>query len=246
MAIWDDLITDEERIVMAAYMGLRHKELGRRPALVVVDVNYAFVGLKPEPILESIETFSSSCGAVGWEALAQIKRLLALGRELGIPIIYSTPFSEVRRGGGWASRARQGSVRELVSPEMLEKRRMGNTIVKEIEPHPGDILIEKRGPSAFDGTSMISYLNEMDIDTLLVTGTTTSGCVRATVVDAASHRYYVGIVEECVFDRFSISHKVSLMDMHAKYGTVISLCEALEYLKVKAEPTVLARHMSIA
>jgi nicotinamidase-related amidase len=77
----------------------------------------------------------------------------------------------------------------------------------------------------------VSYLNELDVDTVIVTGTTTSGCVRASVVDAACHNYYVGIVEDCCFDRFDISHRVSLMDMHAKYGQVISLTAAQEYLR---------------
>jgi maleamate amidohydrolase len=70
----------------------------------------------------------------------------------------------------------------------------------------------------------------MDVDTLIITGTTTSGCVRASAVDAASLDFYVGVVEECTFDRFEISHKVSLMDMHAKYGSVISLDAAMDYL----------------
>jgi nicotinamidase-related amidase len=81
----------------------------------------------------------------------------------------------------------------------------------------------------------------MDIDTVLVTGTTTSGCVRATVVDAACYSLYVGVIEECCFDRFQISHKVSLLDMHAKYGLVMSLQEVTEYLRTQAQPTPVAR-----
>ena len=80
-------------------------------------------------------------------------------------------------------------------------------------------------------------LNEIDIDTVLVTGTTTSGCVRATVVDAACYSFYVGVVEECCFDRFQISHRVSLLDMHAKYGTVMSLQEVTAYLQTKGQPS---------
>jgi nicotinamidase-related amidase len=92
-------------------------------------------------------------------------------------------------------------------------------------------VIEKRGASGFFGTPLVSYLNELDVDTVIVTGTTTSGCVRASVVDAACNNYFVGVVEECCFDRFEISHRVSLMDMHAKYGQVISLEAAQAYLR---------------
>lgn len=244
MAIWDDLLTDQDRTVFATYMGNTTKELGKRPAIVVIDVNYAFVGLKPEPILESIKTFRTSCGEIGWEVIPRIQQLLALGRELGIPIVYSTGFSDQLRGAGWANRARDSSANELLSPGDLEKRELGNTIVKEIGPQPGDIVVEKRAPSAFYGTSLMSYLNERDIDTLLITGTTTSGCVRATAVDGASHRFYVGIIEDCTFDRVQISHKVSLMDMHAKYGIVISLGETLEYLRSESDPGVKERQHS--
>jgi nicotinamidase-related amidase len=95
----------------------------------------------------------------------------------------------------------------------------------------------KRGASGFFGTSLMRDLNELDVDTVLVTGTTTSGCVRATVVDAACYSLYVGIVEECCFDRFQISHRVSLLDMHAKYGNVMALSEAIEYLHTTARST---------
>jgi maleamate amidohydrolase len=238
MAIWDDLLSAQDRQVFEAYMGNATRELGKRPAIVVVDVNYAFVGLKPEPILESIKTFRTSCGDVGWAVIPRLQALIALGRELGIPIVYSTTRTDQMRGAGWANRSRDNSGNEVLSHNELEKRTLGNTIVKEIEPQARDIVVEKRAPSAFYGTSLLSYLNELDIDTLLVTGTTTSGCVRATAVDGASNRFYVGIIEDCTFDRVEISHKVSLLDMNAKYGTVISLGEAMEYLKAEANPTL--------
>ena len=125
----------------------------------------------------------------------------------------------------------------MLTPGELEHQHIGNTIVEEIGPQSEDLVIAKRGASGFFGTSLIRDLNEMDIDTVLVTGTTTSGCVRATVVDAACYSFYVGVVEECCFDRFEISHRVSLLDMHAKYGTVMSLDETTTYLRTQAQPT---------
>ena len=91
-------------------------------------------------------------------------------------------------------------------------------------------MILKDKPSVFFGTPLMSYLHELQVDTLLVTGTTTSGCVRATVVDAFSYNFRVVVVEECVFDRGQASHKVNLFDMQAKYADVVSLEAALHYL----------------
>jgi len=235
VAIWDGLLTSEEQEVFNAFM--RPKPLGRRPALLVVDVNYAFVGLKPENIVDSVKDYRTSCGERGWRGVGNIQILLEPARDAGVPIIYTTGLNPTRRGAHWANRARSPESRSVLSRDELDHQRIGNRIVDEIAPQPGDIVIEKRGASAFFGTPLVSHLNELDIDTLIVTGTTTSGCVRASVVDAASNNYYVGVVEECCFDRFDISHRVSLMDMHAKYGQVISLSAAQEYLRM-AEPAL--------
>jgi len=228
MAIWDDVLTGMDREVYAQFRGT--KELGKKPALVVVDVNYAFTGLKSEAILDSMKTFITSCGEVAWEAVPKLQKLIAAAREAGIPVVYSTGMDRDVKGAGWANRARKAGMLEPLDEADLEKRKLGNTIVKEIEPQVGDVVLRKIGPSVFFGTPLASLLNEMDVDTLIITGTTTSGCVRASAVDAASLDYYVGVFEECTFDRFEVSHKVSLMDMHAKYGSVISLDAAMDYL----------------
>ena len=235
MPIWDGLLSSEEQEVFNAFT--RPKPLGRRPAVLVVDVNYAFVGLKPENIVESVKDYRTSCGERGWRGVANIQILLDSARERGVPIIYTTGLNPTRRGAHWANRARTEESLSLLSADELEHQRTGNRIVDEIAPRAEDIVIEKRGPSGFFGTPLVSYLNELDVDTLIVAGTTTSGCVRASVVDAASNNFFVGVVEECCFDRFDISHRVSLMDMHAKYGQVMSLTDAQLYLRA-AEPTL--------
>ena len=239
MATWEDILTGTDRELYDAFPGFGPKfELGLRPAVVVVDVNYAFVGLKPEPILESIKTYSSSCGEVGWDAIPHIRTLLDAAREESIPVIYSTSFDNPMRGAGWATRFRDGRGLELLNDEEMEKRRVGNTIVREIEPHHGEIVLKKRAASVFTGTPLLSYLNEMDIDTLLICGTTTSGCVHGTVVDSACAGFYVGIVEDGTFDRLEISHKAALLNMHLKYGAVVSLADSLEYIKTRARAGV--------
>ncbi|MEK7281157.1 MAG: isochorismatase family protein, partial [Chloroflexota bacterium] len=94
----------------------------------------------------------------------------------------------------------------------------------------GDIVIYKPKASAFFGTPLASLLNALRVDTVLCCGTSTSGCVRASVIDANSYNFHVAVIEECTFDRSQVSHKVNLFDMNAKYADVISLQEAREYI----------------
>jgi isochorismate hydrolase len=107
----------------------------------------------------------------------------------------------------------------------------GNTIVREIAPQSRDIVIHKHKPSAFFGTPLLSFLVQHGVDGLLIVGATTSGCVRASAVDAFSNNYRVAVVEEGCFDRSQASHAMSLCDLHAKYADVVSLEDVLTYVK---------------
>jgi maleamate amidohydrolase len=226
MAIWDDVLTDRDKQVFAAAGYGKRQGFGSRPAVIVVDVNYNFVGDVPEPILESIKKYRNSCGEEGWQGVYQIGKLLEAARAKGVPIFYSTASSRpsALTAGRWHGKNSRGE------EDFQRRARDGNEIVREIAPHEGDIVILKDKPSVFFGTPLMSYLNELRVDTLLVAGTTTSGCVRATVVDAFSYNFRVAVVEECVFDRGQASHKINLFDMQAKYADVIPLQEALRYL----------------
>jgi hypothetical protein len=86
MPVWDNLLTEDERKVYEVFR--QPKALGTRPAILVIDVNYAFVGRKPEHIVESVQDYRTSCGARGWEGVANIQKLLASGRAAHVPIIY--------------------------------------------------------------------------------------------------------------------------------------------------------------
>jgi nicotinamidase-related amidase len=105
----------------------------------------------------------------------------------------------------------------------------GSTIIPDIAPAPQDIVLKKDKPSAFFGTPLLSYLVLLGCDGVIVTGTTTSGCVRATVLDAFSNNYRVTVVEDACFDRSQASHAISLCDMHAKYADVHPSADALSY-----------------
>jgi len=226
MAIWDDVLTERDQRVFAAAGYGKRQGFGRKPAVIVVDVNYNFVGDVPEPILESIKKYRNSCGEDGWQGVYQISRLLDGARDKKVPIFYSTAPSHrvALMAGRWHGKNSRGT------EDFQSHAQDGNAIVREIAPHEGDIVILKDKPSVFFGTPLMSYLHELQVDTLLVAGTTTSGCVRATVVDAFSYNFKVVVVEECVFDRGQTSHKVNLFDMQAKYADVVPLEVALSYL----------------
>lgn len=214
---WDHLLTEQDGRVFQNYEeNAASRGFGKRPALIIIDVNYYFVGDKPEPILDSIKRFPMSCGYDGWDGMKHIASLLPIARDAGIPIVYST--------GGLKKMSKGSQNGPKVAIEF------GNQIPKEIAPQKDDLLIFKDAPSAFFGTSLVSYLRALDVDTTLICGTTTSGCVRASVIDAYSYNFKVGIIEECTFDRARFTHIVNLFDMHAKYGTLVSVKEVKEYL----------------
>jgi maleamate amidohydrolase len=226
MAMWDEVLTERDKQVFAAAGYGKRQGFGHKPAVIVVDVNYNFVGDVPEPILESIKKYRNSCGEEGWQGVYQIRRLLDAARDKKVPIFYSTAPSHrvALMAGRWHGKNSRGT------EDFQDRAQDGNEIVREIAPHEGDIVILKHKPSVFFGTPLMSYLHELQVDTLLVVGTTTSGCVRATVVDAFSYNFKVVVVEECVFDRGQTSHKVNLFDMQAKYADVVPLEAALSYL----------------
>jgi len=229
MATWDDILTERDKEVFALSGFGKKAGLGQRPALLIIDVNYNFTGDKPEPILESVKRFRTSCGEEGWQAVYRIRELLAEARKKHLPTFYTT--AEENRSnstlmiGGWAAKSNR------TTEDMTEQWERANEIVEEIAPQPGDIIVHKQKPSAFFGTALMSMLNEVHADTVLVCGTTTSGCVRASVIDAFSYNMKVSVVEECVFDRGQASHKINLFDMAMKYADVIPLKETVEYIR---------------
>jgi len=220
--IWRKIFSSEELEVFASS---GHGEDMGSPgpvAIVVIDVNHHFAGDRPEPILESIKRWPYSCGEAGWEAASQIESVLRVGRDSGIPIIYTTGVPPNARSIGPGRWKEKGS-RSLMTLETLAA---GQEILRSIAPQDGDIVLEKEKPSAFFGTPLASLLIDKRIRSMLVCGATTSGCVRATVVDAFSLNYYVAVVAEATFDRSPTSHAVNLFDMSQKYCDVIDIPEA--------------------
>jgi len=222
MPIWDDILTpaDQEVIRRGGYG--KPRGLGDRPALVIVDPQYNYAGAD-KPILEQMADWPSGVGESAWRAIERIQPLINAFREKKRPIIYTRQVQKSIAFDGFAAKATRSS------SEYLEGAK-GTRIVEEIAPQEGDVVIEKSYASAFYGTPLMSVLIKLKVDTLIVTGGTTGGCVRATCVDAISRNFDVAVVEDCVYDRISASHKVALLDLWMKYCDVISRDEAIDYV----------------
>jgi len=226
--IWDKFLTERDKAVFKAAGYGAHAGFGKRPALLIIDVSYGFTGDKPEPILDSIKRWSNSCGAESWDGIAVIKRLAERFRQKRLPVIYTT--SECRPdnwdAGSWAWK----NTRTEESAPRAQGNLDANEIVAEIAPRPQDIVVKKQKPSGFFGSNLLSYLTLLGCDSVIVTGTTTSGCVRATVIDAFSHNLRVAVAEDGCFDRSEVSHAVSLCDLHAKYADVVPASAVLDHI----------------
>lgn len=231
--VWNKFLTEQDKAVFAAAGYGSRQGFGKRPALLIIDVNWAFCGEKSEPILDSIKKWRNSCGEDAWVALPYIQALRDKAHVKGIPVLYTTG---VRRSDNWDSGSwtwknrRNGEVTQAGAITNLD----GNEIVDMIAPGPRDLVCYKQKPSGFFGTNLASYLTLLGCDSLIVTGTTTSGCVRATVLDAFSLNYRISLAEEGCFDRSQASHAINLCDMHAKYADVVKTSEVLSFFETLA------------
>lgn len=185
--------------------------MGSRPALLIIDVQYRTTGTTPMPFERAIEEFPTSVGEIAWEAVGNIAKLLEVFRRNDWPVLY--PHVAPKQGFD------QGALGAKV-PAIMNIASRGYDFVDEIAPAEGDVLLPKKHPSAFFGTPLASYLIQTGADSLVVTGCSTSGCVRSTVVDAFSYNYRVSVPSDAVYDRSPVVHDVNLFDMDQKYADV--------------------------
>jgi maleamate amidohydrolase len=219
---WKDIIPPDTLEAHRHYA--REVFVGPSPALLAIDLYEAVYQGGNRPVLEAIKTYHGSCGEHAWKAIAPTQRLLAAARAAGIPIFYSTvdtrPESQPGRISVSSTKRRSKAPRD---PAMYAVR-------PEFKPQPGDVVITKQRASVFFGTSLVAHLNQLGVRSVIVCGESTSGCVRASSVDAFSYGFHVTIVEECCFDRCEVSHKASLFDMHHKYCDVMHVDEVIAHL----------------
>ncbi|MGE0798009.1 MAG: isochorismatase family protein [Lautropia sp.] len=224
---WTGIVTEaEERVYRAAGFGASGG-LGTRPALLVIDVQYRTLGFEPRPLPEALEVFPTNCGEAGWLALPNIREILALFRACRWPVLHPHVAPKSRQDGGRLA---------AKVPAIMDVSTRGYDIVAEVAPRDGEILIPKKHPSAFFATALTSHLIDLGVDTLVITGCTTSGCVRASVSDAFALNYRVVVPEDAVFDRSRTSHAVNLFDMAQKFADVLPTATLLKRLRALAGP----------
>jgi len=221
---WDDLLTKVDRLVIEKGGYGKSRGLGKKPLLLIIDVQYNYVG-DDVPIEEQLDKWPSGGGSNAWNAIKGIEKLKAKAKEAGIPVFYTRNVQKQTLAfDGFSTKTKRDQSKYL-------EGRPETQIVKELAPKEDELIIDKSYASVFYGTPLQSYLVKLGIDTLIVVGGSSSGCVRATVVDAVTRNYNVALVEDCVYDRISLSHKAALLDLWMKYCDVIGLEETVEYLE---------------
>ncbi|MDH0745334.1 N-carbamoylsarcosine amidohydrolase [Pseudomonas sp. GD03842] len=206
----------EQQTATANYQGVWGNRIGfgKKPALLMIDFMQGYT--RPDAPLFAPGVVS---------AVAESVALLASAREHGIPVVHTniryhpTHFAD---GGMWVKKA-------PVMKDMVE----GNPLAafcEEVLPLPEEVVISKQYASSFFGTSLASMLHAQGIDTVVLAGCSTSGCIRATAVDAVQHGFRTIVVRECVGDRHPDPHEANLFDIDSKYGDVVSKQEAIQQL----------------
>jgi nicotinamidase-related amidase len=147
-----------------------------------------------------------------------------------IPIVHITMMDQAGVEG-WS--VKRGMPKSKLSSDPVERDRQlrRGDIIDELAPLPGEAVLRKVAPSAFWGTPLAAHLNYNDVDTVIAVGESTSGCLRATVVEGTAYRFRMIVAEECAFDRHETAHAMNLFDMHQKYADVLPLTEVVAYLR---------------
>ena len=225
--VWDKYLTDQDKTHVA--MG-ENKQVGfgESPALLLIDLYRWVFGDRPQSILEATKEWPASCGKAAWDAIPALQTVLKAARDAGIPVIHATGRDDDGLAGWSTGRQIYGNTDR--SPEALERRNRKHAIIEEVSPVDGEPVIRNASPSAFWGTPLVGHLTAHNVDTIIAVGETTSGCVRASVLDGCTNRFRMIVVEEAVFDRHAAAHAINLFDMNQKYADVLPLADVLEYL----------------
>lgn len=187
---------------------------GQRPAIVVVDLITGFTDSR-SPLAGNLDSQVEATSS-----------LLKSARSHGVPVIFTTVAydADLQEAGLW--------IRKIPSNNWLVEGSEWIELDERLGRQSHEMLMVKKYASCFFGTDLIARLQSKRIDTLVIVGCTTSGCVRATAVDACSYGFHTIVVEDAVGDRAELPHQASLFDIDAKYGDVVNLNAAKEYLEV--------------
>lgn len=213
--IWEDLLTERDKQVIskAGYdkegaSSWESRGLGDNPAVLVIDMQELIVG-DDEPILDAVEKHRTAMGEIAWEAIDYIEPFLDFARDHDLPVTYT----------------------RVIPSSYDDPDHDDLQIVDPIAPEAGDTVVDKSYASAFYGTDLLSRLVRNGHDSVIIVGNSTSGCVRATAIDAKQNGFDVLLPQECIFDRIEASHKVGLLDLWMKYAEVLETEEVEAYVE---------------
>ena len=212
--VWDPYIP--EPFLSKVARQRKSPQITKNSALLVIDLyNLVFEGGNRSVHEDGLlDRFPAACGEKAYQAIQPTNQLISLFRDNGLPIFFSTKdFEQSQKDGNATLRPRKKAKAEDYQ------------IFPEIDFRPTDNLVKKLRASAFFNTGLNDQLARLNVSNLFIVGESTSGCIRASVVDAFSLGYQVCLVEDCVFDQNPVSHAVNLYDMQHKYGQVIKLSE---------------------
>jgi nicotinamidase-related amidase len=221
---WQDIVPADVLEIYKHYR--RDTTIGPAPALLAIDLyDLAYEG-GAKPVSELVGTYPSSCGINAYTAISPTQKLFAAARAAGLPVFYTTMDTRPTSRPGKVSATNRRKVR--IDDAAYNIR-------AEFDPEPGDVVITKQRASAFYGTPLSAHMLQLGVRSVIVCGESTSGCVRASSVDAYSLGFHVSVIEECVFDRSELSHKVNLFDLHHKYADVLHIDQALAEIGALAQ-----------
>ncbi len=220
---WVSVLPEEDRAVYEASGHGGRRGMGTQLALVIVDVQKRFLGIDA-PTVESARRYLTSVGAPGFRALVKMQNLLDAFRTAERPVFFTQSYSRPEERA-YDSFLKKKRVQARATLEAMPDEM--NSLAEEIAPRPNEVVLRKVYASAFFGTPLGSFLRGGGVDTIVVCGLTTSGCVRATVVDAVSYNFNAVVAADACADRLQLSHRVSLLDLHMKYADVLMTDEVL-------------------
>lgn len=213
--IWEDLLTERDKQVISAAgydqegaSSWESRGMGTNPMVLVIDMQRLVVGAD-EPILDAVEEYRTAMGEIAWNAIDHIEPFLTFARERDVPVTYT----------------------RVVPSSYDDPQHEDLDIVEAVAPEDGETVINKSYASAFYGTDLLSRLVRGGHDSVIIVGNSTSGCVRATAIDAQQNGFNVVLPQECLFDRIEASHKIALMDLWMKYAEVLERDEVESWVE---------------
>ena len=222
MSRWEDVVPKSDREIYSRAGFGKSANWDGRPALVVVDALWSFIGHKPVDVLEAIKEYPTACGKPGWDGMDKIAIALDYFRAASLPIVYVCA---------------DGSFSDLYGPTTRNRKPVSRQddgafeIPEIIAPLVGEPIVKKTKASGFFRTPLDILLRRIGVDTVLLSGCTTSGCIRATAVDSHSLGFETVLLEDAVWDRSWFSHAVSLFELSMKYASVVTVGDAISQIE---------------